>query len=164
MTTRVTFHLALSTLLIVVCSCRVRQNVGEQEIPASDLRVGRIQDPALVNLAREYQAAQDQFARRAVCLRAIDEAVIQRGASVSAIDGIFGTDFASDLPAQKGTNRKHWILFADQPSPLPKQDGMQPAVGYVGWHLDFEYGPAGKIQNYRLSNLHKGLSSRLLKK
>jgi hypothetical protein len=150
-------NLVASVLLL--CACGSVEKEAVRIPPVSESR-GEL-EPQIAELNRLYKAARLEHERRAICLRAIDESVIQRGASVSAIDGIFGTDFASDLPSERGTNRGHWILFADQPSPLPKQDGIQPAVGDVGWYLDFEYDRDGKIQNYYFSNLHKGLSRRV---
>jgi len=91
----------------------------------------------------------------------IDESVVRRGGSIASIDAIFGTHFATDLPTEDQGHRKGRILFADQPSPAPVESGK--AFGFVGWHMSLAYDFQGTIQDYRLSNIHKGISSNELK-
>lgn len=159
MTRRIAFHIALSALLTVACCCGARRNVGEKEIPASDLRVGKSQDPALVNLTRMYQAAQDQFARRAVCLRAIDEGAIRRGVHIRSVDQIFGTDLEAEWGARKLDGKRvgvvHFVPDVDAPRSA-RSDRKTEGRGFFGWFLGVDYDDSGVVQNYDLSNIHKG--------
>jgi hypothetical protein len=158
-TKRVLFHIVLSGLLIVVWSCRARQNVGQQAIPEPALREGNIQDPNLVNLTRMYHAAQDQFARRAVCLRAIDEGAIRRGVHIRSVDQIFGTNLESEWGARKLNGMRVGVVHfvPDLGAPLPaSSDQKTEGRGFFGWFLGVDYDDKGVVQSYDLSNIHKG--------
>jgi len=117
-------------------------------------------EPAIAELARLYHAAQTEQQRRAVCLRAVDEGKISLRTPVSTLDQIFGTHFALNLP-KEGTIAKDLILFATQPQPPSKPEGRAEAIAYVGSYLAIDYDHQGNVQNYFLSNLHKGMSSRI---
>ena len=138
-----------------LCDSRTELGTGS---PLSDSKNDVSTEPDMEELKKLYNSARSEPERRAVGLRAIDEGAIRQGAPVSNIDRIFGSNFASDLPASKDTHQRQWILFADQPKILPSQRGVQPATAYVGWYLRFEYDSDARIQSYFLSNLHKGLS------
>lgn len=112
----------------------------------------------IAELQRLYRLAQSEQDRRAVCLRAIDEGEIYRDGPVANVDQIFGTHFASDLPAEGQINKGKPVLFATQISLPPRSDGRAEAVGYFGSYFAVEYDHAGKIRYYYLSNLHKGMS------
>jgi len=117
-------------------------------------------EPAIAELGRLYHAAQTEQQRRAVCLRAVDEGKISLRTPVSTLDQIFGTHFALNLP-KEGTIAKDLILFATQPQPPSKSEGRAEAIAYVGSYLAIDYDHQGNVQNYFLSNLHKGMSSRI---
>ena len=148
--------LLVGMLLLSCCACV--QKKGEQIPPVSNSKDVKL-EPSIAELRRLYEAAQSPNERRAVCLRAIDEGVIQQDRPVSTIDAIFGSHFAADLPTGKERIRREWILFAPQYSPPPGESEVTEAHAYVGWHMDFDYDSDGTIQNYYLSNLHKGNSS-----
>jgi hypothetical protein len=144
---------------LFLCCCAPSQKQEQKAFSGSNKPEGT-EKVSTAELRRLYEAAKSQYERRAVCLRAIDEGLIRRGAPVSAIDEIFGTRFASDLPTEEEAIRKSWILFAEQFSPPPAPNGQVTiAIGYVGWYMAFAYDRGGAIQNYFLTNLHKGMSS-----
>lgn len=118
-------------------------------------------EPAVAELARLYQAAQTEQERRAVCLRAIDEGRISAGSPVATFDQTFGTHFAVKLPTE-GTVAKDLILFATQPKLPSRSDGRVEAIADVGSYFAFDYDHQGNVQYYFLSNLHKGMSSRII--
>ena len=109
-------------------------------------------------LQRLYRAASSEQERRAVCLRAIDEGAVYRGGPVANIDQVFGTHFASELPAAGQIKSAKHILFETQLSPSPRPDGLHEAVPYVGSYLAVDYDHEGRVKYYYLSNLHKGMS------
>lgn len=111
------------------------------------------------NLKQRYAAARSPLERRSVCIDAIDEGVIDRGAPVAVLDEIFGTAFSRKLPSASEGRRRDLVLFSPQSEPPPGPPTV--ASGYVGWYLAFEYDSNGLIQSYYLSNLHKGLSQRV---
>ena len=113
---------------------------------------------SIAELQRLYRAAQSEQERRTVCLQAVDDGVIYRDGPVSNVDQIFGTHFASDLPAEGQISKGMPVLFATQISPAPRSDGLSAGVPYVGSYFAVEYDHAGKIRYYYLSNLHKGMS------
>jgi hypothetical protein len=117
-------------------------------------------EPAITELARIYQAARTEQERRAVCLRAIDEGRISFGSPVVTLDQIFGTHFASKPPG-KGKVAKDLILFATQREPPSQSEAYAEAIGYFGSYLALDYDDEGTVQYYYLSNLHKGMSSRV---
>jgi len=141
-----------------MCACYTRN--GSQEIPSVLNSKGEVKpEPAIAELARLYEAAQTEQERRAVCLRAVDDGNISFRSPISTLDQIFGTHFALKLP-QEGTIAKELILFATQPE-APKSEVRPEARAYVGSYLAFDYDHEGNVQNYFLSNLHKGMSSRI---
>jgi hypothetical protein len=154
----------LSTLgiLLLSCalflSCTASQKQGGREASVQDAsKPEEKQKVSVQELRRLYEAGKSQYERRAVCLRAIDEGLIRRGAPVSTIDEIFGTRFASDLPTKEETTRETLIKFADQFSPPPVPEGhVTQGVASVGWYIAIDYNYDGAIQNYFLTNLHKG--------
>jgi hypothetical protein len=148
----------IAALVILLCSCSARNE--QQEIPPALNSKGEVKsEPAIAELARLAQAAQTEQERRGVCLRAIDEGRVYAGGPVSTLDQIFGTQFASQLPTEE-TVAKRLILFAKQPEP-PAQPERTEAIGYVGSYLDVDYDHEGKLRYYSISNLHKGMSSRV---
>jgi hypothetical protein len=142
-----------------LCSCSARNE--QQEIPPALNSKGEVRpEPAIAELARLAQAAQTEQERRSVCLRAIDEGRVYAGGPVSTLDQIFGTQFASELPTNE-TVAKRVILFAKQPEPPVESEHRAEAIGYVGSYLDADYDHEGKLRYYYISNLHKGMSSRV---
>jgi hypothetical protein len=108
------------------------------------------------DLKRLYQTAKSQYERRAVCLRAIDEGIIHRGGRISSIDEVFDSRFSQTMPTKKEGKRIANIAFV--PFVPIQEPGV--AAGEVGWYMNFEYDNQGIVQNYILTNLHKGMSSR----
>src|SRR5882762_3746951 len=145
---------------IVFLGCFACQKPGEIR-PISDSKKEAQLEPMVAELRRLYGAAKTERDRRAACLKAIDGRLIDRAGPVSKVDQIFGTHFASELP-DKGEAIKHgFILFADQLSLPPRPDGRAEGISYSGSYLDIDYDTNGAIQNYYISNLHKGGSRRI---
>jgi hypothetical protein len=108
-------------------------------------------DKEIDRLASAWRAARTEFERRAVCLDAIDAGVVARDRSVTVIDAVFGTTYASKLPPAGGGLEKGVVDFhPSQPSP---SDAVQAA--YIGWYLAFEFDSAGKLQDYYVTNVHQ---------
>ena len=105
---------------------------------------------SIEELKRKYETAKTQYERREVCLQAIDENIIYRGGPILSADEIFGTHFATNLPAPGKSNlgSVEFVPF------VPSRDDSV-AAAHVGWRLVIEYSPSGKILNYYLTNLHK---------
>jgi hypothetical protein len=118
------------------------------EFPVRNCRIFK---QSATDLKQRYQRATTAVERRAVCLQAIDDGVIQRGGPVSTVDEIFGTHFAQDLPTARERRRTAVIDFVTF---VPSPDNSR-AAPHLGWYLAVEYDPQGTIQNYYLSNLHK---------
>ena len=97
-------------------------------------------------LRRLYFTARSETERRDVCLRAIDEGVIQTfgPVKVGTVDALFGTQFSSNLPPD-AESRQGIIDFADSPSPASK--------GAYGWYLAVGYFSDGSISNYYVSKV-----------
>jgi hypothetical protein len=144
--------------LFLCCGVGVPEK-NEEVPPISAHEEGTKLAPSVAELARLYKAANSEYERRAVCLRAIDEGLIRLGGHVSSIDEIFGTHFSSNLQKGNGAIAKDIILFATQISPTPAPGGRPVGVDYVGWYMAVEYNDKGDIQNYYLTNLHKGNGS-----
>lgn len=144
--------------VLFLCACGSVEKEAERIPLVSESREEL--EPQIAELKRLYNTDQSEHARRAVFLRAVDEGVIRRGAPVSSMDGIFGTHFASQLPTGNGGNiSKEVALFAPQFVPPPRSYGRAAGVDYVGWYLAVDYDQNGVIQNYYLTNLHKGNGS-----
>jgi hypothetical protein len=107
------------------------------------------------DLKKRYMSATSEDERRAICLQAIDAAAFVENGPVSAVDEIFGTNFASKLPTKKEGTRDGMVYFADQPPARKPADGLIQQRAFVGWYLLVQYDHNGEIQNYYLSNLHK---------
>ena len=152
----------VAAVFLLLCSC-TNGDKEKELLPAvtnSNSEAGR--KTSVTELQRLYLAARSEQERRAVCLRAIDEGAVYRNGPVANIDQIFGTHFASELPAAGQSKAGKPILFATQPSLSPGADRIAEAVPYVGSYLVVEYDHEGKVQYYYLSNLHKGLSGRIV--
>lgn len=148
----------LAAVILLLCSCTNGDKERELLPQVTNSNSEASRQTSVTELQRLYRAAGSEQERRAVCLRAIDEGAVYRGGSVANVDQIFGTHFASDLPAAGQIKSGKPILFATQPSPSPRPDGFAEAVPYVGSYLAVDYDHEGKVQYYYLSNLHKGLS------
>lgn len=150
----------LLTSFVFLCCCTPSQKQAEQKGYTSDAK-GQNEGEKVsgTELRKLYEAANSEHEHRAVCLRAIDEGLIRHGGPVSIIDEIFGTHFASELPNGNEVISNDLILFASQPSPPPRSDGRAAGMDYVGWYMAFDYDQKGDIQNYYLTNLHKGYGS-----
>jgi hypothetical protein len=146
----------LVSLLLVASAGAACKHVSEQAIPATDLNT-TIQDPVVTNLAQMYRDAQDQFARRAVCLRAIDEGTIRPGVPIETIDQIFGTQFKGDKGGLLSRNVYVSVIHFEPDKDVP-QGPLPEARGFSGWFLAVYYDEDGILRNYLLSNIHKGFS------
>jgi len=146
-------QITVAAAILFLCSCAS----GNKELLPTVTNAAN-KPNSIEELQRLYRSAGSEQERRAVCLRAIDEGVIYRDGPVSNVDQIFGTHFASELPAEGQVTKGMPIPFATQVSPTPRSDGRAEAVPYVGSYLAVDYDHAGKIRYYYLSNLHKGLS------
>lgn len=122
----------------------------------SSRRVDAGEPTSIAELKRLYEAAQSEQERRAICLRAIDEGVIQTfgPVRVSTVDAIFGTHLASDLPTGKEGARLGLVDFASAASP-PGTSEKVAASAPKGWFMAVEYYHDGNIANYYLTNVHK---------
>lgn len=152
----------MAAVILLLCSCANRDE-EKQLLPAvtnSNSEVSR--KTSVTELQRLYQSARSEQERRAVALRAIDEGAVYRGGPVANLDQIFGTRFALELPAAGKIKSGKPILFAAQPSSVARPDGVVEAIPYVGSYLAVEYDHEGKVQYYYFSNLHKGLSGRIV--
>jgi len=101
-------------------------------------------------LKRLYQTAQSREERRNVCLRAIDEGIIQTfgPVNVSTIDAAFGTEFSK--PSQKRSRKEndHWVYInCDQ--------NVSSGADDAGWYLAIELVDQDEIFNYYLTNVPK---------
>jgi hypothetical protein len=143
-------HAAMIAAVALLCSCAVEK---QKELPPVVRSSEAKSQASTAELRDLYKAAKSEFERRAIALRAIDQGTIRPGVPVSNADEIFGTRFAQ--ASSPGV-----VLFADQISVSPDPEGRAEAVGYVGSYLDLTYDAKGIIQNYRISNLHKGFSGR----
>src|SRR6267142_2995264 len=149
----------LSTIMLLasvvfLCCCTAVEEKKGQIAPVTEK--GMKLAPSIAELKRLYESANSEYDRRAVCLRAIDEGAIRRGAPISSIDEIFGTHFAGDLPNRQESFRSVAIDFAKHVAPPQRPNIAMSAHDYVGWFVGFQYDPDGKIQNYSLTNVHKG--------
>ena len=157
---RAVCQMALATPLLLASLTGACRNAAEPQIPPNDLS-NKTREPQLLELSRMYQAAQDQFARRAVSLKAIDEGALRPGVNLWLVDQIFGTHFEPDWAARKidheGAVIVHFVPEKDDPSPAP--DLRAEARGFFGWFLVLEYDDHGIVHNYYLSNIHKGFSN-----
>jgi hypothetical protein len=98
---RLVLQLMLGTSLLLLGGCRSVEDEA-QKIPSVSLSKEKVKlDPSVVELKRLYKAAQSQYERRTVCLRAIDEGAIRRGVHIRSVDQIFGTKFESERGARK---------------------------------------------------------------
>ncbi|MGA9994774.1 MAG: hypothetical protein WBP93_05125 [Pyrinomonadaceae bacterium] len=154
-------RIMLPISLVFLFCCAAAQKQSEQKTATPELnRQEKKQNVSIAELKQLYKDAKSEYERRAVCLRAIDEGMIHQGGSVSSIDETFSTQFASELPTSKETILSHMILFAPQVSVPPNPDGRPMAISDVGWYMAFNYDHNGTIQDYHLSNIHKGGSRR----
>src|SRR5712691_7865495 len=95
-------RLLLVITISLLCCC-ANQRQQKSVPPKVELqKEEKALDSSLAELKRLYEAAQSQYERRAVSLRAIDEGAIKPGQSISSVDAIFGTHVASRLPLVKG--------------------------------------------------------------
>ncbi len=145
-------------VILLLLSCTRRDEEKGLLQPVTNANNEASRRTSVTELQRLYWAAGSEQERRDVCLRAIDEGVVYRGGPVANIAQIFGTHFASELPAAGQIKSAKPILFATQLSPSPRPDGLSESVSYVGSYLAVDYDHEGKVQYYYLSNLHKGLS------
>jgi hypothetical protein len=101
-------------------------------------------------LQEKYAAASSQEERRDVCLKAIDEGVIQTfgPVHVSMIDTLFGTHLASKLPTKSERTKWSRVYF----SPLA---GSESSDSEQSWFLAVEYAFDGTLQDYYVSNVWK---------
>ena len=104
-------------------------------------------------LRKQYEAAQSEAERRAVCIQAIDEIAVATYQPVSTIDAIFGTHLASQLPTKKEAIRTGIVELA--PSTQTAAPDKDKARSSYGWFLAVEYEHDGNITNYYLTNVRK---------
>jgi hypothetical protein len=151
------------TAFMVLWACGSSQYDRQVDVNSSRPQNQEAQ-PSIDKLKEQYRNARSDSDRLKVCLNAIDSQIIARGATVSVVNTIFDTHFG---PARAGSLKKEGVLLSvqfSQPSPSPPKnaEGQRVKTGgvsYVGWYLDFDYDERGMIQNYNLSNIHKGGST-----
>ena len=114
-------------------------------------------DMTATKLKRLYRSAGSEAERLSLCVRAIDKGIISRYGPVKAVDTLFGTSFAMDLPTKAESPRTGIVHFA--PVLDPPKDSRAGAVSsvYQGWYLAVQFDFEGNIESYYLSNLHKPL-------
>jgi hypothetical protein len=151
--------LVLAGLLLLCCCIPSEKQAGQKGYLPGAKGPNEREKVSGAELRKLYEAANSEHERRAVCLRAIDEGLIHQGGSISLIDEIFATQFASKLRNGSDGISHDVILFAVQPVPPPRLDGKAAGMDYVGWYLAVAYDRTGVIQNYYLTNLHKGNDS-----
>ncbi|HXD34838.1 MAG TPA: hypothetical protein VN643_27205 [Pyrinomonadaceae bacterium] len=155
---RSVFQLPFLTLLVLA----IFTSCGHSEapkIPAIDLNA-KVGDSSLLELSRLYEDALDQFTRRSICLRAIDEGKLRPGIPLESVDQIFGTHFAPDSRPTETKLMHTGVIhfFPDYPQPPATLGSKTEARAYVGWFLVVEYDERNILQNYFLSNISKGRS------
>jgi hypothetical protein len=152
MNKQLVLQILLLSCILFLCCCAAPQKQGEQKTsdPESNKSEEK-QKASIAELKRLYETAKSEYERRAVCLRAIDEGAVHHGASVSTIDEIFGTHFASNLPTRKEAHRQESIDFANPVSVTDKSS----SAANVGWFMSVVYNYKGEIENYYLTNFHK---------
>jgi hypothetical protein len=107
----------------------------------------------IAELRRQYETAQSEDERRAVCIQAIDEDAVSTYMPVTAVDALFGTHLASQLPTKKEAIRTGILELA--PSTQTAAPEKDKARTSHGWFLAVEYEHDGNITNYYLSNVRK---------
>lgn len=105
----------------------------------------------IAELRRQYETAQSEAERRAVCIQAIDEVAVATYQPVSTIDALFGTHLASQLPTKKEAIRTGILELA--PSTQTAAPEKDKARTSHGWFLAVEYEHDGNITNYYISNV-----------
>jgi hypothetical protein len=107
---------------------------------------------SVAELRQLYEKRKTAEDGRLICLRALDGRLIQTFGPVSAIDGVFGTSFASQLPTRKEGKR---IAKIDFVSPTGSSEPVGTSAS--SWFLSVEYESAGTVRDYYLSNVPKFL-------
>jgi hypothetical protein len=148
----------LSTLPLCFCSSAER---NEKPVPsvAEPKQETESQQMSIVDLKRLYRSARSEFERRTLCLQAIDGGAVYKGGPISSLDEVFGTNFGSQLPTQTEVRRVGVVHFVLENASEPSSEPSSVARGYSGWYLAVGYDHNGRIQDYYLTNLHKGMSS-----
>jgi hypothetical protein len=100
-------------------------------------------------LKRLYQTAQSREERRNVCLRAIDEGIIQTfgPVNVSTIDAAFGTEFSKESQKRSRKERYYWVY-------INCDKNVSSGENDAGWYLAIELADQ-EIFNYYLTNVPK---------
>jgi hypothetical protein len=148
----------VAAVILLLCSCTNGDKERELLPPVTNSNSEASRKTSVTELQRLYRAAGSEQERRAVALRAIDEGAVYCGGPIANLDRIFGTH--SELPATGQIKSGIPILFATQPS--AGSDRVAEAIPFVGSYLIVKYDHDGKVQYYYLSNLHKGLSGRIV--
>ena len=101
-------------------------------------------------LKRLYQAAPSKEERRNICLRAIDEGIIQTfgPVNVSTIDAAFGTEFSKLSQKRSGKENDHWVY-------INCDKNLSSGANDAGWYLAIELVDQDNIFNYYLTNVPK---------
>lgn len=107
----------------------------------------------IAELRKQYETAQSEVERRAVCIQAIDEDAVSTYMPVTAVDALFGTHLASQLPTKKGAIRTGIVELA--PATQTTAPDKYKARTSHGWFLAVEYEHDGNIANYYLTNVRK---------
>lgn len=156
MTLRSVLEKLLLACILSLCCCVAAQKQGTQQSTTSELQPDEGKEKvSITELRRLYETARSEYDRRTVCLRAIDAGAIYRTGSISSMDEIFGAHFSVRLPTRKEAKRVARIEFV----PFVPSPDQTMAARDAGWFMEFEYDYNGEVQNYFLSNIHKGMSS-----
>jgi NAD(P)H-hydrate repair Nnr-like enzyme with NAD(P)H-hydrate epimerase domain len=105
----------------------------------------------IAELRRQYETAQSEVERRAVCIQAIDEDAVSTYMPVTAVDALFGTHLASQMPTRKEAIRTGIVEFA----PSTQTAVPDKARTSHGWFLAVEYEHDGNIRDYYLTNVRQ---------
>jgi len=146
---------AIAGFIGLVACVRTEKGKGtEASVPSADSTAQKgKQRMSTADLNKLYGSASSELQRRSICLQALDSGLIFRTGPISAVDEIFGTNFAKELPTKREARKTAVVDFEMQVQPREKE--MAEAAGHKGWFLAIEYDYNGEIQNYYLTNLHK---------
>lgn len=113
----------------------------------------------LESKSKEFAACKTPRDRLAFVIAAIDDGTIDVGAAIEDIRVLFSRDFV-DIGAV-GTDGVKWAGYVnfERVSPQPSNPaGLLPAPKVEGWYLYLTYDRTGRVSDYWLSNVHKGMA------
>jgi len=120
-------------------------------LPASDAAIKA--DEYIKNFAALYSSASSAAARRALCIKAIDDKVIENGVSIEVVDRMFGLNEHRDMIESSARFRR--IHFEQLVPGMDATDGKYSSGYFPGWYLYVEIAGGKIVNNYYLSNISK---------